>query len=215
MADFHPPQLRPRVVAACVLATVVGTLGIAVVDPWSRAHGARLAGAAAALPVAAQALLDVGLWLFYAGFVVALVLGLWRRRRAWIETVAVYVAAELTFAAGLVRLLKIACGRPRPYVGAVDWSCWTLVSDFHSLPSGHAADVMVGFAVVEIVARARWIKWLVGLIAVASMTARVLQGQHYLSDVALGGLVGYLGGLAGIALLRRWRTSRMGPITYN
>jgi membrane-associated phospholipid phosphatase len=138
--------------------------------------------------------------------VVLLVAGWWRRQRSWIAIVAAYIAAELVVAAGLVRLLKIVCGRPRPYLGAVDWSFFSLASGFHSLPSGHAADVMVGFAVVELVARNRWLKLAAGLVAVATMATRVLQGQHHLTDVVAGGLLGYLGGLVGVAMLRRWRS---------
>lgn len=210
MADPHLsppdlPRLYPRIAVAVALAIAIGFLGVAIVDPWTSTQGLRLARSAAALPVAVRVLFDSGLWLFYVGFVALLVVGWWRRQRAWIAIVAAYLAAELVVAAGLVRLLKIACGRPRPYLGAVDWNLFSLASDFHSLPSGHAADVMVGFAVVELVSRSRWLKLVAGLVAVATVATRVLQGQHHLSDVAVGGLLGYLGGLAGVAALRRWR----------
>ena len=50
------------------------------------------------------------------------------------------------------------------------------------------------------------------------LIALIMQGAMALSwspTVRAALTVGYLGGLAGIALLRRWRASRMGPITYN
>lgn len=198
-------RARLRVLSAVWLTLVVLSLGVwlavgdrAAVDrlaalPWLQAHRVSL-----------RLLTDIGIYPFYGLFILALLYG-WRRRQAAALAVAQgYIWAQLLGSFLVVRLLKMGFGRARPDTatglgGADLWSGPSLDGSFHSFPSGHTADVMVGALFALLLFRRSWLAlpWI--LLALAVTFTRMALAKHYPSDV-LGGVV-----VAGLATLAAWR----------
>lgn len=139
-------------------------------------------------------------------FAILLVLRLYR--------VAIFVALS-SFGADLVHLmLNIVVARPRPYGVAIP-ALTTINLGSASYPSGHVAHVvgLYGFllflCVLAIRARPRLKLWLLAVQAICVYflagvgISRVLEGQHWPSDVVGGYLVGVLVLIPVIALYHR------------
>ena len=95
--------------------------------------------------------------------------------------------------AGLIaNLAKNVIGRARPklfdQVGALDFKLFAFDADYASLPSGHATNIFAFATVIGIL----WPRGRVLLYTVAAWIAasRVLIGQHYVTDVVLGAILG-------------------------
>ncbi len=134
------------------------------------------------------------------GTAVALALVL-RQRHASFRNSAAYglIASTIGFVfvsvggAGLIaNLTKNILGRARPTlfetVGPLDFKLFAFQSDYASLPSGHATNM---FALATVIAML-WPRGRVLLYAVAAWIAasRVLIGEHYFTDVAVGAILG-------------------------
>jgi membrane-associated phospholipid phosphatase len=109
------------------------------------------------------------------------------------------IAFELGQAAlygtGVVFLLKIIVGRSRPLTDEGPGHFRPMFSfvddDFHSFPSGHTA---IAFAISTILSRnvqPTWAKVLCYLPALFTPISRVYQDHHWVSDVIMGGAIGY------------------------
>jgi membrane-associated phospholipid phosphatase len=115
------------------------------------------------------------------------------------------VAVPALIASGLVsRVIKIVVARPRPRTLEDVDSWWpSLVSAYHSFPSGHATSAFTLAAVLAVAAPSgRWVYYaLAGLIALS----RVALDAHFVSDVVAGGLLGWATGRAAMIVAdRRW-----------
>jgi membrane-associated phospholipid phosphatase len=95
--------------------------------------------------------------------------------------------------AGLIgSLAKNIIGRARPKLfdslGALDFKPFAFDSDYASLPSGHATNIFAFATVIGIL----WPRGRVMLytLAVWIAASRVLIGQHYVTDVVLGAILG-------------------------
>jgi membrane-associated phospholipid phosphatase len=95
--------------------------------------------------------------------------------------------------AGLIaNLTKNILGRARPklfdQVGALDFNLFAFDSDYAALPSGHATNIFAFATVIGIL----WPRGRVLLYTIAAWIAasRVLIGQHYVTDVVLGAILG-------------------------
>ncbi|MCX7875790.1 MAG: phosphatase PAP2 family protein [Melioribacteraceae bacterium] len=102
---------------------------------------------------------------------------------------------QTTFYSGLITSgLKIAFGRARPFTekGSKDFGNLFLLDDeFHSLPSGHTT---IAFSISSVLANnteSNWLKVLCYVPAFLTATSRVYQDKHWLSDVFLGGIIGF------------------------
>jgi membrane-associated phospholipid phosphatase len=133
-----------------------------------------------------------------AAIAVALVL---RKRHAGFRNSAGYglIASTIGFVfvsvggAGLIaNLTKNIIGRARPklfdQVGALDFKLLAFDPDHASLPSGHATNIFAFATVIGML----WPRGRVLLYTVAAWIAasRVLIGQHYVTDVVLGAILG-------------------------
>jgi undecaprenyl-diphosphatase len=133
-----------------------------------------------------------------AALAVALVL---RKRHAGFRNSAGYgvIASTIGFVfvsvggAGLIaNLTKNIIGRARPklfdQVGALDFKLFAFDPDHASLPSGHATNIFAFATVIGML----WPRGRVLLYTVAAWIAasRVLIGQHYVTDVVLGAILG-------------------------
>lgn len=162
-------------------------------DEWAARRGPHWAQWFDDLPLVVRLLTEYGVWLFYAGYAAVLASGLWRQDIRLLKVLLIYLVAQLAFSVLVVRAMKIGFGRPRAFLSGAEWKPFTLESDFHSLPSGHSADVAVGLS-VTMRAFASWSLRL-GALALALVVAagRVVQNKHYPSDVVVGLMVGHLG----------------------
>lgn len=110
------------------------------------------------------------------------------------QTIAIGVTLMATEA--LVQLLKLAFGRPRPYMFPqyYDFQWLEGAYDFRGFPSGHTATA-VALALILSQLFPRW-RFLFIFVAVLVGVSRLALDKHWLADillsVALGGLFAYL-----------------------
>jgi undecaprenyl-diphosphatase len=136
-------------------------------------------------------------------------LGLFAAGQRW-EAVVMLLAGGLE--AGLATLVKLLVQRPRPDVSGVH--VYQPLGDF-TFPSGHTFSYMMVFGLLAyfcyVRMRASWLRTLVvaaliGLVAAVG-PVRIYLGEHWLSDVIGGYLLGGLGLLI-IVRFYRWGEGR-------
>jgi undecaprenyl-diphosphatase len=146
----------------------------------------------------------------YAGLVwIALAPLIGRLARLQIAFSVALTAAGVWTADLLTLAMKAAIGRPRPFETIPQADPLIKATVGQSMPSGHAATSFAG-AVILAYLLPRWAP-LFFLLATAIAFSRVYVGVHYLSDIAVGALVGAaVGGafLAGLRLLPRSEAGR-------
>jgi len=153
---------------------------------------------------------DWGLFIFYAFFIALFVYGMRTRRPLFRLVGLAYVHAQVFGTLLLVYVIKIGCGRPRPHATSVhDALCQapSFAHAFHSFPSSHTVNAVVGAIFVLILLRSRVAAMLALTAALLMALARLGSSQHFLSDVlaslALG--VTIAGVVIHVYLLPRWR----------
>ncbi|MCJ7513724.1 MAG: phosphatase PAP2 family protein [Anaerolineales bacterium] len=112
------------------------------------------------------------------------------------RTWAIAVAAAIGVLAIVVLGLKKLVRRPRP---EGDWGQIYRATDPHSFPSGHAARAFL-LAVLATGWGPVWLAPILWIWAPLVCLARVALGVHFLSDVAVGAVIGIVVGLAMIVL---------------
>ena len=169
---------------------------------------------------ALQALLPIGeaystwgLFLFYAPFLLALLMGL-REHHARLRTVGqAYLLAQACGTVVAVHLIKLVTARPRPPSDALRHVPGLAAALHSSFPSSHAVDVMVGAIFASLLTRSRATAMLALGAAGLMAGARVIIGKHYVSDVLAGLALGTA--IAAVAirvfLLPRWQALESGP----
>jgi len=180
---------------------------------YDRPVSAWLACAAAGRPglaASVRLLTDWGLYLFYVGFGLALILGLVRRDGRLVRLGAAYFLTLLLFSFAAGHLIKIAVGRPRPWLGeGLPCRPLSLAASYNSFPSGHTSD-----AFAAPVPAFKWLrrdlpglalKALTLMWAVAIGLSRVMLAQHYATDVIGGAALSLAGGWLVAALLERYQ----------
>lgn len=183
-----------------VLALSLVLLSMLIVDPFMLER-------ANALPEGVRkffkAITDIGKsnWMLIpTGAAIALALVL-RKRYGGLRDSAAYglIASTIGFVfvgiggAGLIaNLTKNILGRARPKLfetgGPLDFHFFAFDPDYASLPSGHATNIFAFATVIGML----WPKGRVLLYTLAAWIAasRVLIGQHYVTDVVLGAILG-------------------------
>jgi undecaprenyl-diphosphatase len=183
-----------------VLALSLIFLSMIVVDPFMLER-------AGALPKGTRdffkAITDIGKsnWMLIpTGVAVALALVLRKRYGGWRNSAAYgLIASTIGFVfvsiggAGLIaNLTKNILGRARPKLfetaGPLDFNFFAFDPDYASLPSGHATNIFAFATVIGML----WPKGRVLLYTLAAWIAasRVLIGQHYVTDIVLGAILG-------------------------
>lgn len=137
--------------------------------------------------------------------VVTAAVGAWAwRRRPDRRQVTVWAAGGVVIAYATSEGLKLLLAQPRPCtrwsaVGKCD------ASDF-SLPSNHAALAFAAVIVIAFATRGGGITLSALLLAFLVGAARMLEGAHYLHDVAAGALIGLA-----VPAFVAWAAQRMRP----
>lgn len=183
-----------------VLALSLIFLSMIIVDPLMLER-------ASALPKGVRnffkAITDIGKsnWMLIpTGVAVALALVLRKRYGGWRNSAAYgLIASTIGFVfvsiggAGLIaNLTKNILGRARPKLfetsGPLDFNFFAFDPDYASLPSGHATNIFAFATVIGML----WPKGRVLLYTLAAWIAasRVLIGQHYVTDIVLGAILG-------------------------
>ena len=113
-----------------------------------------------------------------------------------IRELGLHTSEALIYSVAIVGILKTIIGRQRPYVGESNTVFDPFQIDYAltSLPSGHTA---IAFAVSTVMADyIDNIFWKVFWYGAAGLvgTARIYHNQHWVSDVFLGGAIGYFVG---------------------
>jgi membrane-associated phospholipid phosphatase len=186
-----------------VLLVVGGLWALVQVDPFVRA---------AVLEWRTPATLEVMsrvTWLgegWQLGVVGVMVAGIGYATRRWVMVKPGLASVPAMIASGLVvRIMKVAFGRPRPRVvdhGLLEWGP-SLVSGHNSFPSGHAGTAFAFAAVFS-----AWIPmgrpfFYAGAVVIA--LSRIVVDAHFLADVVAGALVGWIVGRAVVVMVaRRW-----------
>jgi undecaprenyl-diphosphatase len=154
---------------------------------------------------------DQGLFIFYAACIALFVYGMRIKRRLFVRVGLAYVFAQVFGTLLLVRLIKIGCGRPRPFVDAEAWFCEapSLLRAFHSFPSSHVVNAAVCAMFVMLLLRSRAAALLAIAATLCMAMARIASGAHHLSDVLAGMALGVAitGVVMRLHLFPRWRAT--------
>jgi undecaprenyl-diphosphatase len=183
-----------------VLALSLVVIGVLVIDPFMLERSKELP-----LDVRKffRAITDIGKsnWMLIpTGTAIAVALVL-RKRHVGFRNSAAYglIVSTIGFVfvsiggAGLIaNLTKNILGRARPKlfdsVGPLDFSPFAFDSDWASFPSGHATNIFAFATVIGML----WPKGRVLLytLAVTIAASRVMIGQHYVTDIVVGAILG-------------------------
>ncbi len=132
----------------------------------------------------------VGNGLFLVALVISLSLFFLKREKESLYPFIVCAALSMAATGIFCQVFKIVIGRPRPgmLMSLGIFEPFTLESDFHSCPSGHAAATFAMFwLLVRFVPKMSPL-WLV--LALGISLGRVIGQAHFLSDVFIGAIVG-------------------------
>jgi len=131
-------------------------------------------------------------WFWWAGLGLLAWLGdsFWR---PW----ALTILASIIILAVVVLAVKFTIRRRRP---EGEWGNLYRKSDPHSFPSGHAARAVL-IAVLATGLGPGWLAVALWVWTPLVALARVAMGVHYISDVAVGGVLGVAAGLTALAIL--------------
>ena len=111
-----------------------------------------------------------------------------------IKEAAKYIFLSVATSGIIVIIIKIITARYRPVMflehNLYGFNFFEIGYKVNSFPSGHAATIMGGFsALAFLFPKYKWPLLLFGMVASFS---RVVLEKHYLSDVLIGALIGYL-----------------------
>ena len=120
----------------------------------------------------------------------------WRGSEEW-KKIAATMLLGIALTAIIVAVLKYSIRRQRP---AGDWGNIYRKTDPHSFPSGHAARAAM-LALIGIILAPPWTAVLLLIWAPLVAISRIAMGVHYLSDVAVGAILGIATGLGTMLLI--------------
>lgn len=149
-----------------------------------------------AVKALATTITDFGNPVLYLAFAVILARGLRAGDPRRVRYALTYVAVQLVVCLLLVNLVKMGLGRPRPELGEALYHMLTTDPLYHSLPSGHTAEMTGTCLALALWLRHRGVSLFLGLLVALLGFSRVYLNQHYPSDVFFGWMFGALAGWA-------------------
>ncbi len=192
-----PRVLRHAGLVLCPLLMALGLLALAKSPAGEADLWQLLAAYRASHPTITAAMRLASDWgniVFYPVYAVMFFLA-WRRGdRGTMRLVLGYALFQLLISFLLVRVLKIALGRPRPGVDG-PWTFFSLESSHNSLPSGHTAEIAGATLPLAWRHLNRLFSLAMGLLVALVGFSRVYLGQHHMGDVIIGLVLGAFAGV--------------------
>jgi len=105
-----------------------------------------------------------------------------------------WLVVQLVICFAVLNLTKMALGRPRPETGGELYHFLTLDPRYHSLPSGHTAEITGSCLALALWLKSRRATLALGLVVAVLGFSRIYLNMHYPSDVFFGWLFGSLAG---------------------
>ncbi|MDL2316967.1 phosphatase PAP2 family protein [Desulfovibrio sp. OttesenSCG-928-A18] len=151
---------------------------------------------------------------FYCVYALLLLLSILRRNGDGVRLVLAYILVQCTVTLIAVMLMKHTAGRPRPYTMEADWRFFTDNSSYHSLPSGHTAEIGAAAGPFAQRAKSIFITLLWGLFPAAMGFSRLFRGMHHPADILVGAVIASLSCYCILLLALRMRsiTRRIEPL---
>lgn len=114
----------------------------------------------------------------------------YKMARVWYSSIVIFLLSGIA-----VQIFKHIIGRPRPkMLPEYDVLWFEVGAKWHSMPSGHTMTTMAWLACLLPFYKGKFKAFIV-LFACAVGFSRVGIGAHYLSDVLIGGVLGYVFGM--------------------
>lgn len=107
--------------------------------------------------------------------------------------VLAYVVVQILVSFGVVRILKITLGRPRPGEGEL-LHTFSFASRYNSLPSGHTCEIVGACLALVLYRQKLALSLVLGIVIALVAASRIYLGMHHPSDVAFGLLLGAFAG---------------------
>lgn len=126
---------------------------------------------------------------FYPIYLYFLISGIRQRKKSRIKFAIVYVLVQLIVSLVLVRITKIAIGKPRPYQGGI-FEPMSLKGAYHSFPSGHTSEIYGSSLPFALRYKNLFLTVIIGLFAALVALSRIYLTRHYPSDVFCGWIMG-------------------------
>jgi len=142
-----------------------------------------------------------GNFFFYPIYLYFLIKGLKEKKPQLTYLALFYLCFQLLISFLLVRILKISLGRARPEFGS-HFTFFSLSSSYHSFPSGHTTEIFGAALPLALKSKKKSKQFLLGVVAFAVGFSRIYLGQHHLTDVMAGFI---LGNCSGILTFYFWR----------
>jgi membrane-associated phospholipid phosphatase len=117
----------------------------------------------------------------------------WIIKDEWTKDTGLALGTSLLYCGLIYSVMKTAIGRARPSTneGFLTFNPFSNDRDYHSLPSGHVAVAVAISRVIATRVKSRFVKILCYSLAASTCIGRMDSDNHWLSDVALGGALGW------------------------
>ena len=147
------------------------------------------------LTFVARLLTDWGNPAFYVVYGLLLWHG-WRTKNSnLIRFVLAYLIVQVLVSFGVVRILKISLGRPRPGEGDL-LHFFSFAARYNSMPSGHTCEIVAACLALVLYWQRLALSLGLGIVIALVAGSRIYLGMHHPSDVAFGLLLGAFAGWA-------------------
>ena len=147
------------------------------------------------LTACVRLLTDWGNPLFYGVYALLLWYGWKTDNTNLMRFVLFYVVVQILVSFGVVRILKITLGRPRPGEGEI-FHAFSFASRYNSLPSGHTCEIAGACLALVLYWQRLALSLALGIVIALVAGSRIYLGMHHPSDVAFGLLLGAYAGWA-------------------
>lgn len=160
---------------------------------WFTAH----AKAHPDLKSLAKAITDWGNIAFYPIYLWFLISGLRQRKKSSsrLRFALVFLVVQLVVSLLLVRIMKIAIGKPRPGEGTF-FEPYSTKGGYHSMPSGHTTEIYGAALPLILRYRQLLLTLALGIFAAAVAFSRIYLSWHHPGDVFCGWMLGSVAGFA-------------------
>lgn len=138
----------------------------------------------------------------YAVWGLLLARGLVRGDRRMLRLALIFAVVQVAVNLVLVTGIKMALGRPRPGTALKVFEFFTLDSRYHSLPSGHTAEITGSCLPLAVWAGRPALSLALGCVVALVGFSRIYLNQHYPGDVFFGWA---FGAFAGCLIATLWK----------